>query len=468
MKNIRKIAIGLVMLMGATSCSDYLDDPKPTDVLTAVDVYNSPEGVRAYFSGIYRMFRRQYIRTDAGGVYSFYYARSMKGNDLMQRSWYKWDYQQDNREANYTRVNFSWQFPYDVINHTNTAIKEITASTSLSDVDKREFIAEAKAIRAFFYFQLYLEFYSKDSGLQTPPIYTEPVTVGGPMSDPAAFEQLMIDDINDAIAGLPEDRIDKSYINITVAQGIKARILMALNKDWDQIETAAIAACGGDPVASLDATIYSTGFDDINSNEVLWGMYQTADQTNYYYASPHVFSDFHNGPYQGMFVNKNLVESFSASDVRSEFENFFGVGDGHWAQYVTNKFEFSFEADMHLMRTAEMLLVAAEAKWNNSDLDGAHNLLYALQVSRDENAVKSTNTGDDLLEEILYERRKELYSEIGVEWFDAKRLGRGIDRDALHLVEVDLEPNDKRFFLMIPEDEFNSNDNIDETINDNR
>jgi hypothetical protein len=51
-----------------------------------------------------------------------------------------------------------------------------------------------------------------------------------------------------------------------------------------------------------------------------------------------------------------------------------------------------------------------------------------LQNNRDVKAVKSNNTGAALLEEILVERRKELYLEIEVEWFDAKRLRRGITR----------------------------------------
>ena len=91
-----------------------------------------------------------------------------------------------------------------------------------------------------------------------------------------------------------------------------------------------------------------------------------------------------------------------------------------------------------------------------------------MQSNRDVNAVKSTNTGADLLEEILLERRKELYAEIGVEWFDAKRLVRGITRDGNQRVLVTLVPNDKRFFLKIPQNEIDSNDNIDESVNDNR
>jgi hypothetical protein len=59
--------------------------------------------------------------------------------------------------------------------------------------------------------------------------------------------------------------------------------------------------------------------------------------------------------------------------------------------------------------------------------------------------VKSNNTA--LLEEILVER-KELYLEIGVEWFDAKRLRRGITRTGNQRVKgaASLTADDKRFF----------------------
>jgi len=468
MKRIYIIIAIIASLVGGVGCSDYLDDPKPTDVLTPTEIYGSEEGVQAYFSGIYRLFRAQYIRTDMGGVYSMYYSRSVKGNDLIQDSWYNFDYAHENREPTYTRVRGDWQFCYEGVKHANILIKEISISTSLSDEAKVLLDAEAKGLRAFFYFQLYLEYYSKDSGLQTPPLYTEPVVEASGMSDPAAFEALMIQDINDAVAGLTDDRINKSYMNKTVANGLKARILMALDRDWDQIEVAANAAYGGDANSALDASIYDGGFADLSDSEVIWSMDQQSDQSNYYYIAPHAFSDHNADAYFGMFVNATFVDTFSATDVRNEFNNIYGGGPGAYYEYVTDKFVFAFDSDMHLMRTAEMVLIDAEANYRNGDETTAHNLLYALQLDRDVNAVKSTNTGVALLEEILLERRKELYAELGIEWFDAKRLVRGITRDANHRVEVTLAPNDKRFFLKIPQNEIDSNDNIDDTVNDNR
>jgi hypothetical protein len=135
-----------------------------------------------------------------------------------------------------------------------------------------------------------------------------------------------------------------------------------------------------------------------------------------------------------------------------------------WAQYVNDKFKNAPDADMVLMRTAEMILIEVEALYH-SDPEAAHDLLYELQLNRDPNAVKSSNTGDELFEEILLERRKELHLETGVEWYDAKRLQRGITRDAIHRIPAALTPNDNRFILHIPTEEINSNDNIDESVN---
>ena len=82
---------------------------------------------------------------------------------------------------------------------------------------------------------------------------------------------------------------------------------------------------------------------------------------------------------------------------------------------------------------------------------------------------KSSNTGADLLEEILVERRKELYAEIGVEWFDAKRMRRGIPRTGNHrLPQSFLSADDPHFFLKVPQKEIDANDNIDASVNDGK
>lgn len=394
----------------------------------------------------------------------------MKGNDLIQApTWFLWDYDHTYREPGNTRVEFTWEFMYDLIDHVNTIIQEVPLS-SLSEVEKTEFVAHARALRAYFYFQLAMEFqhcYDLDPTAAAPPIYTEPSTEPQGMSTLELMYAFILEDINYAIANLTEERLGKAYVNVNVANGIKARVLMAMNQDWDQVETAANAAYGGNVAAVLNAAGYTGGFDDINDTEWLWGMNQSGDQTNFFYCAPHAFMDHYADAYFGTYINSNFVAEFSATDVRNTFENAYGAPVGHYMEYISTKFTFAFSSDIPMMRTAEMILIEAEAKYHQGEAD-AHDLLYALQLDRDPSAVRSTNTGADLLEEILLERRKELYGEIGVEWFDAKRLQRGITRDGNHRIFVTLVPNDNRFILKIPEDEINANPNISEAVNDDR
>lgn len=470
MKNILKLLFGVFIILAFAGCEEYLDEPKPTDQLTSVDIFASREGVEAYISGIYRKFRAQHASTtDVGGIYSMYFARTIKGNDLIQGpTWYLFDYAHDNREPTYRRVLQTWTLLYDLIDHANTLIEGVEES-DLGDLSKSEFIAHGKALRAYFYLQLALEYqtaYPAEPGAPAPPIYEESTVEANGMSTLQEMYNIIVSDINEAIPDLPESRLGKSYINKSVANGIKARVLMAMNQDWDQVEVAARNAYGGDPDAALTGD-YTDGFDDIQNSEWLWGLDQQGDQSNYYYAAPHAFADHYSNAYFGTFINNDFVNKFSETDVRRLFQEAYGVGEGDYRQWVTSKFVFTFSSDIPTMRKPEMILAEAEAL-HRQGKEGAHDLLYKVQLARDPEAVMSDNSGDALLEEILLERRKELYGEIGVEWFDAKRLQRGITRTGNHRVMVELAPNDPRFYLKIPQAEIDANPNIDDSVNENR
>ncbi|MDO6491958.1 MULTISPECIES: RagB/SusD family nutrient uptake outer membrane protein [unclassified Cellulophaga] len=472
MKNY--IKTGFLSLMIITSfifvgCSeDYLSDPEPTEVVAESVIFGTREGVEAFLSGINRRARGQFTRTDSGGLNSMYFARTVKGNDLIHaRSWFSFDYDNDNREPTYTRTVFSWEFPYYMINQLNSCINGVEAS-ALSEIDKTELIGQAKALRGFYYFQLALEFQegytASNRDLPAPPIYTELSLEGKPMGTLGELYDFIVDDLTTAVSTLPKDRLGKSYINVDVANGILARVYLTMG-NWKGAEDAANAAYGGDVASVLDSKSYGNGFDDINNKEWIWGLPQTGDQTNYYYNAPSAFIDNVNDAYNNMYINEFFSNEFTATDAR----NTFVVGTApNYTKVTSTKFIFAFSSDIVIMRTAEMILIEAEAKFRQGDEIGARDLMYELQSDRDPLAVKSTNTGSALEEEILLERRKELYGEIGVEWFDAKRLQRGIVRTPNHRIVKTLEPNDKRFYLKIPQVEIDANENIDDSVNSGR
>lgn len=471
-KNFFKTIFLLSLLLSVGGCSkDYLEEPKPAGQVSEEVVFNSRAGVEAYISGIHRRARGQFTTGhDAGGINSVYYARAVKGNDIIQGpTWFLYDYAQDNREPTYRRTNFTWEFSYFMINQANTLINGIEASESLAGEEKAELLGQGLALRAFYYFQLAMEFqhtFTYDQTLPAPPIYLELSLEGKPMSTLQEMYGLIINDLTTAIPGLGESRIDKSYINKRVAQGILARVYQ-VTQNWEGAEENARAAYGGNIAAALDASSYDNGFNDMVNPEWIWAMPQYPDQSMYYFSAPHAQADFFHPSYQGTFINANFVDEFSDTDVRKLFMSY--NPDVAWQEYITTKFNFvDFGVDFGIMRTAEMILVEAEALYWKGEVDAAKELLYKLQVNRDPQAVKSNATGQEVLEEILLERRKELYGEIGVEWFDAKRLRRGIVRDANHRVVVDLAPDDKRFFLKIPQAEIDANEAIDASVNADR
>lgn len=469
------VKFGLLLVLTVTvmtGCSkEFLEEPAPTQQVDGDVIFGSRAGVEAYLSGIARRARGQFTNVDAAGINSMYFARSVKGNDIIQaNNWFGFDYDNDNREPTYRRTTFSWQFPYYVINQVNNLINGVEASTTLSDEDKAELAAQGKALRAFYYFQLSLEFqqaYFLDPSAPAPPIYLEFQQEGKPMSTMQEMYDLILSDLESAVEVLPSTRLGKSYVNDRVAQGILANVHLVM-RNWEGAEEAARAAYGGNVNAALAPARYGDGFNDISNPEWIWGMPQTGDQSNYYWGAPSVMSDHYSVSYSATYVNVNFAREFDSTDVRNLFVNRYNRAADNWGHLVTTKFDFSFDADIVLMRTAEMILIEVEALYWQGNEDEAHDLLYELQVNRDVNAVQSDNSGQALLEEILLERRKELYMEIGVEWYDAKRLGRGITRTSNHRIVKNLEPNDKRFFLKIPQAEIDANDAIDESVNANR
>ncbi|MGZ5264293.1 MAG: RagB/SusD family nutrient uptake outer membrane protein [Kaistella sp.] len=472
MKSIKLIL--LVLLVGfVQSCrEEYLNEPKPTDAVAPTVAYGSYEGAKAHIAGILRRTRGQFTATDAGNIGSMYFARENKGNITMNNgSWFSFDYENDNREPNYRRTVFTWNFPYYHINQLNAFIAGVTESAAISDVEKDELLGQAYTMRAFFYFELSLEFqhtYSFNPSLPAPPIYTEPGALEGkPMSTMQEMYAFITGDLEKAITIGSMDRDNKSYFNKAVSYAVAARVYQVMG-NWTKAGQYAKLAYGGNPAAVLSPSFYKAGFDDMNEgNEWLLADPQTADQSNYYYLAPHGFYTRTESAYNNSFINKGFVALFTPTDVRYQFVQT-GVFDHR--QWYTTKFKFSFEADLALIRTPEMILIEAEALYHSNPA-AAHDLLYVLQKNRDPQAVKSANSGAALLEEILTERKKELYGEIGVEWFDAKRLRRGLPRDSYHRVNLaskPMLPDDKRFFLKIPQAEIDANPNIDPAINANR
>ncbi len=481
-----KLSIKLLLILVVTflsSCSkEFLDEPQNTAGLPEPVVFSDKEIVQSFITGIYDRYKGQWdddlangvndSDPDTGGLYAMYFARTIKGNDLIHApSWFLFDYAHENRGPTFRRTSFTWTFNFEIINYANVLINGVDKSPDLDEPTKKEFMAIGKAIRAFHYFQIALEFapnYNSDPNSTRIPIYLEPATGASEGNAPSPLTDvydLILSDLKEAIPDLPEERLGKSYINKSVANGILARVLLVTQDDWDLASSAAKAAYGGNATSAVVSTNWGNGFSDLTDQDWLWGHFQNGtNETNFFWMAPHVFLDHLSVSFQATYINTNFRDEFSDTDVRKLFQDLYNSSTPY-REFITSKFVFTFASDVPLMRKSEMVLIDAEAQYNLGNEPEARNLLFALQKDRDPNATLSTNSGNALMNEILLERRKELYGEIGVEWFDAKRLRMPINRDAVHRVVVNVPADSELFYLNIPQSEIDANPNMNESLN---
>lgn len=461
------LSVLLISSITISSCSkNFLTEPKPVSGLSEKDVYASDQGVRAYFNGIYSYMRTQYGgagevggSTDAWGITSVELARVVKGLDVvLDGGWYNFDYEIDNREATYRRTVFVWRFYYELANQANNMIVGIANSTALSEESKKAFTAEAKAFRAYCHFEVSLEYshaYLENPDAKGIPYYTVPTdatTTGEPRGTLKETYTAILKDLNEALPDIPEDRQMKDVINKDVVEGLLARVYLQMG----DYENAAKYAKAAQANYSLD---YDPPITDIDKSDVIWGFPQSSDQT-IYYGVPSSFWGGQGNGYDNFYIDTNFVHKFSATDVRSK--DFYSTEskDFDLFRYKTAKFgnDINFTDHIIVMRSSEMLLIEAEAKARLND-NTADDVLYKLQLERDPDAVKSNNTGAALIAEILLERRKELYGEIGVSFLDIKRTQSNYSRDAGHPAPYNLQipANSNKFTLKIPQTEMDGN-----------
>ena len=100
------------------------------------------------------------------------------------------------------------------------------------------------------------------------------------------------------------------------------------------------------------------------------------------------------------------------------------------------------------MRAAEAYFIKAEAEAKSSG--DAAQTLYNIVSTRDASYVKSTKSGQALVDEIMLHKRIEMWGE-GLEFYDNKRLNIGVDRSSSqnHTV-MKTVPAGKDFTFQIP------------------
>lgn len=492
-KYITCICLGLMVF---SSCKkDFLDKPTPQNGdLTDNIIFSTKAGAQNALTGIYWIFRSENYNGYGGqnpdfssltnrGLQTTMFSFEMKTNDLLDvyggTYWWgneaTWKDGYNTRDAQGPRTYQIWDMFYKAINNANAVIKYTPSVTDASSAEKDAIIAEAKAIRAYSYFWLarvYQFTYAKNPDAPGIPVYTEPASKeakGNPRASLKTVYALITSDIESAIALLPAGRVDKYRINKDVAQAIAAQVYqelaMADASLWDKVISNAQAARASYPLMSNAS--YAGGFNDLSNGEWIWGLPVPSDQSLTYY-SIYSFMDWTNGYYRNIGLNTDLTNQYSATDGRSKV-----ILSNSWAtptnrptyQRYTSKFTSKTAGqmigDIVLIRSAQLLLIEAEALAQENKLPEAINKMFELQVLRDPVAVKpALSSKSDVINAILTERVKEMFGENGGIYFDLKRLQLPLVRNGNHPNIVNIPASDARWNMKLPQKEIDSNQSL--------
>lgn len=482
MYKMKKLFISIVGVLIFASCgNEWINKAEPhSGTVTPNVLYVNEQSINNAVVGSIGLLRDYYYdRHVTVGLRYYYLGFDFMGNDIVSNPGQWWTYESWWREsitaATGYQTGYHWAMFYKIINDVNTKIAGIEGSSVSQDI-KNKYIAELRAIRGLSYFCLAREYqfsYANVADVNTTPcvpIYTEPTTAQTKGNDRASVKAVydqILSDLNFAVDNLTEVRTAKFRINKNVALGFRANVHLEM-RNWAAAETDARNARAGYPL--MDKTTYqSTGFNSITTPEWIWGFPFQPDQA-WGYASLFSHTDIfrpQNG-YKNFFVNDTFVALFSPTDMRNVFVTpspQFSAAKT-WAKNGARKFQDrqpNADGDWVMMRAAEMYLIEAEAmaQQPTKAAQGAA-LLYELQKQRDPNAVQSANTGQALVDEILVERRKELYGEIGTEYFDLKRYNRPMVRNGNHALThtFTIAAGNNRWNFQIPQAEFDRNPNI--------
>ncbi len=532
MKRFTIITILAAAICG--SCSSLMETSPTTDV-DKEKILADAEGLKVAMNGVYAtMYNRlDFVTANAHqcfGNMAVTLAADLMGDDMVQTAqgagWFWRDYCYDQR-SRYTskiwRCYFTWEYFYEIISNVNYIIS--AAETARGNENEIACIAaQAHAARAFSYFMLIQSFQQTLVGhedLPGVPIYTEPTNASSKGKGRGTVREVyaQIDkDLETAVSMFESCGIKRKHISnldLYSTSLLQARVALVEN-DWDKAVKAAEKAIST-PDATLlsmsEATVTKGTFDDsttewttgrtpfnsVSSSSVMWGAEIISDQSTVFasfFSNMDACTNVYYAAEAPKCISNWLYAQIPDSDIRKGWWNGnIGVSAEEWkygANIDYNQFKFqwadqkSYKGDYIFMRLEEAYLILAEALCRQGNDSGAKEALGEVMsrrysgwrgivnpLSGNGQTFGTAGTVKTLLDEILLQRRIELWGETG-RIFDILRLAKGWTRywnvdgeESNHTNYLSKYPEYLNFpadyiecILMIPQTEIDNNPNI--------
>lgn len=263
---IIKSVAAVALAIGTASCSDFLTID-PSDKLVQDTFYTSAEKVRMNTLTLYA------AQPWVNFTINFQWKTDMLAGDL----YYTYDAEGQWFFGTYTSVNQyineGWKGIYNVILFANSVINDMPGrcqGVAQEDIDRA--VAEARAIRAFCYYQI------AELWHDAPIIYdnTTNISTGNldvPRNTQKSIYQFALEDADYAVEHLPETDMDAFRCTKDTARAIRAKLLvtMASHSDYGYDRADLYRRAAQDAEAVMDARPWIEDIDfstlfDVESN----------------------------------------------------------------------------------------------------------------------------------------------------------------------------------------------------------
>lgn len=441
------------------SCNKTIDKIRPSDSIdegkaltTITDLEQGGAGAYASISGENIIYVGSIMSDDV---------KISPENRGQGQFLHKWTHTSNDGDA-----GRAWQNLYIGIDRANrvlAAIPKIPAATPAEQAVKDKVKGEMLALRAFCHFELLRWYAPAFTGDVLGVPYMKEPGIGQPKRDNISSNYTSIkQDLNEAKTLIPTSFTNITHITKNGVAAIQARVAL-YERDYAGAITYATEVINNISLAS--SANFPGIWTDANTSEVIWKLKRNSTQQ-----VSTLWKDVNGDVF--FLPSDKLKGSYDrTNDVR--FGAYILANPGNADPddtLIVNKYPgiagAPYTNDIKLFRVAEMYLIRAEAKAEQStpDLVGATADLVSLRSQRINGYVPEVFANkDELINAILTERFKEFPFE-GHRYFDLKRRGLPIQRSATDAAPEysTLQPTNYLYILPIPQREIFANDNMDQ------
>ena len=440
---MKRRIITILMIGGVfAACQKERLEPIPQTSLSDAVAFTTPERALQQVNGLYSSLK-------AGNFYAGRYQvyQDVRGEEFINLTnngvtgFLTWNFTQT---PTTNEVQNFWAAAYATINRANVVMEGLGTSP-IADNIRRQYIAEAKLIRALSYFslmQLYARPYTEAGGTAKPgvPLRLKGLTSSGnnnlARNTVGEVYDQIIKDLNEAETDLPLT-YTTADLNTTRAQrntavALKTRVYLSMGRyasvitEGNKIVPATAPFQAATGVANRLNPSISTTFTTYTSAESIFSLPYTAldlpgtqnSLNSYYNPGPNG-----NGDYALNTTGNGIVANteWKATDARRAF-NITQTGQTYLRKWPKNA---GTDPDwVPVIRYAEVMLNVAEAEARQGSGVNARALalVNAVRQRSDATTTLAPATQADLINAVLIERRIELLGE-GFRTSDVTRTG---------------------------------------------